>query len=268
MFFENDNDVTNYGGAIFTDNCTLTMNGCIVFGSNAYYGSGLYAHESNVYMADCYFCMCGGLNSEYGGAIYLDVSTLNAARCSFYDNYAFWYGGGIFISSFDGDCTATLSNCTLSYNYTDTGGGAGIYAESDVGSASLTLTGCTFYMNEAGGDGGGLQQYGSKSATTISNCVFDNYATGSDDNIDIEAGVAVSNYSLYSDTPAFTLGPNDITDTYPLCYWMADNGGTTPTCAIDSTSPARSAGSNAGLVTDQRGVARGPAYDIGAYQWV
>lgn len=268
MFFENDNDVTDYGGAICVDNCTLTMNGCITFGSNAWYGSGLYAHESSVYMADCYFLMCGGLNSELGGAIYLDVSTLNAARCSFYDNYAYRYGGGIFISAFDGDCTASLSNCTLSYNYTDFGGGAGIYAESEVGSASLTLTGCTFYINEAGGDGGGLQQYGSKSATTISNCIFDNYATGIGDNVDIESGTAVSNYSLYSDTPAFTLGPNDITNTYSLCYWMADNGGTTPTCAIDSTSPARNAGSNAGLATDQRGVARGPAYDIGAYQWV
>ncbi len=141
MFFENDNDVTDYGGAIYTDNCTLTMNGCITFGANAWYGSGLYAHDSSVSMADCYFCMCGGINSDYGGAIYLDVSTLNAVRCSFYDNYAYWYGGGIFISAFDGDCTATLSNCTLSYNYTDVGGGAGIYAESDVGSASLTLTG-------------------------------------------------------------------------------------------------------------------------------
>jgi hypothetical protein len=132
----------------------------------------------------------------------------------------------------------------------------------------VNLTGCTFYANETDGFGGGLLQYGNCSVTTISNCIFDNFAGVDFDNIDMEFGSVVSDYSLYTDTPAITLGAHDITDTDPLCYWMADNGGTTPTCAVDSTSPARGAGSNAGLSLDQRGVARAPAYDIGAYQWV
>jgi len=95
---------------------------------------------------------------------------------------------------------------------------------------------------------------------TSSYCIYDDLGPYDPDGAD-PAGEAAANH--------------DIVETSALCYRVRDNGGLTPTCAIDSTSPALGFGSNAGLSTDQRGVQRGLAtveraatYDMGAYQWI
>lgn len=273
------------GGGLHANDSVVTLNRCIFWGPDAVNnGGGMYAYGSDVNMADCYFNGDENGGAGAGGAIYVNSSILTAVRCSFYENYADGDGGAIYINAADDNCTVSMSNCTFNYNYTDYGsdgyggaifmysytGGPAIAANADGYSASLALTGCTFFDNEADGNGGGLAQQGAESITAISNCIFDNSAYDYDNILMIDSlGTVNSSYSLYSDDPDLTSSDHDITEQDSLCYDMADNGGLTPTCAIDSTSLARGAGSDAGLATDQRGVVRGGApYDIGAYQWI
>jgi parallel beta-helix repeat protein len=257
------------GGAIYANNCTLTLNGCISEGQ-ADKGGGIYAVDSTVSATDCFFSEC---EANAGGAIYLTSSNLTALRCSFDANQG--DGAGLYVNAVDGDCAVAMSNCTFFDNYNDPWPGAGyggaIYEESNTGHATLSLASCTLYSNYVGGSdtnyGGGLYVNGANCSATIRNCIFDNDAEEGD-NIYVASGAVDSDYNLYSDTPAgFTRGSHDIINANPKNYEMSDNGGLTPTCAIDSTSPARGAGSTA-LATDQRGVTRGSPSDIGAYQWV
>jgi len=235
-------------------------------------------------MADCrFFGDDGDGGAGAGGAIYITASNLTAAGCSFDENVAYGDGGALYINAADDNCIVEMSNCTFAYNYTDydfDGYGGAIYmvsyAVAPVTTASLELTSCTFFQNEAEGLGlgGGLAQEGVNSTTTIRNCIFDNWADDYDNTVRLnsagevaDVGTINSYNSLYSDTPDLTDSNYDITGQDSWCYDMADNGGLTPTCAIDSISPARDAGSTV-LATDQRGVTRGSPSDIGAYQWV
>ena len=265
----------NLGGGIYADNCTLTLNGCVCFGE-AGSGGAIYALDSAVALTDCYFveCEAGG----DGAGVYLLASDLTARRCTFVDGVADNSGGAIYIGGEGADegCTVNVGNCTFVENGAEGDGGGAIAVYSNDAAHALTFTCCTLVENWADSYGGGLYLYseatGAGSITaTLSNCIFDNSADEEGPEIYLEEGgdyTVSSDYNLYYDmTPDITIGPHDITGTYPMCYYPADNGGLTPTCAIDSASPARGHGS-AAMATDQRGVARGPANDIGAYQWV
>ncbi len=75
-------------------------------------------------------------------------------------------------------------------------------------------------------------------------------------------------FSLSSDgTPAFT-HPDSLNDTDPLLSTLAQNGGLTQTMALRPNSPARDRTSAELLVdTDQRGYARIPPPDAGAFEY-
>jgi parallel beta-helix repeat protein len=260
----------NNGGGIYTDNCTLTLDRCVFWGPSANNnGGGLYAYGSDVNIADCHFVQCVGGS---GGAINVNSSNLVAQRCSFDGDWEEMNGDGqgIYVNAVDDNCTVEISNCTFSQNYLYSGDGGAIYVTSQDGYADVTLTCCTFFANEVYGYGGGLYQVGDNSTTMIRNCIFDNWADEGGDSIYVDGGTIDSNFNIYSDIPSgFTPGTDDRSDTDPLCYGMADYGGLTPTCAIDSTSPARHNGTAiTGLTEDQRGVTRAAPPDIGAYQWV
>jgi hypothetical protein len=113
--------------------------------------------------------------------------------------------------------------------------------------------------------------------------------TAAGDQVDIESaatadatstlfgGVFVGNvhatHSLFQVAPTGTLtGTNNLVGVDPLLdpNGLQNNGGPTPTIALQVGSPARGAGSNPlGLTTDQRGFGprTGPSgTDIGAYQ--
>ena len=96
--------------------------------------------------------------------------------------------------------------------------------------------------------------------------IFANPAGG---NLVLAAGaVFVSlGHNLFSDTPAAPLNPTDLVNTDPLLGPLADNGGPTLTQALLPGSPAIEAGVNVpGVTTDQRGVSRGSAPAIGAFE--
>ena len=74
--------------------------------------------------------------------------------------------------------------------------------------------------------------------------------------------------NVFTDSTCFPVGSDQIVGDVGIDS-LADNGGPTLTHALLPGSPAINAGNNAVCpVTDQRGVARDAACDVGAYEFV
>ncbi len=230
-----------------------------------------------------------GFNNPHneGGGIYSYNNSPEIKNCIFKNNnawtiggaYANWYGASHFIncrfssntSSHDGagffnfPADATLTNCLIDGNHADRFGG-GIYNQD----ASINLINTTICNNQSGADGGGIYNWASGKNPTINNSIFwGNSATGNGNQIYIEYGNLILNYSCYSN------GSNDI------------SGSITPTNCITSNplfvnsgsedfrllgnSPAVNSGNNSynATATDIRGEARiqDVTIDMGAYEW-
>jgi hypothetical protein len=156
-------------------------------------------------------------------------------------------------------------------------------------SGTATLTNCTISKNSASGlfvnrfgtiifgsfgRGGGLSGEGFTLANTI---VAGNSADSAAP--DVSGSITSGGHNLIGITDGSTdpVGGNpwllsDLTGTSadpldPMLGSLADNGGPTPTMALLPGSPAINAGTSAGAPsTDQRGLGRVGAVDIGAYE--
>ncbi len=178
-------------------------------------------------------------------------------------------GGGINNAS----GTVTVINSTLSGN-SASGAGGGIF---NFNSGTVTVTNSTLSGNSASGGGGVFNsatvlpgQPNAVNKVTATTSLFANPAGG---NLVSEAGTAFvsGGHNLFTDAPAVTLDPTDLTNTDPLLGPLADNGGPTFTQALLPGSPAIDAGvAVPGVTTDQRGIRRpqGSAPDIGAFEVV
>jgi hypothetical protein len=164
-----------------------------------------------------------------------------------------WYGGGLFVNG--GGASVSLINSTISGNTTNRGGG-GLYASD----GAITITYTTIASNTTSTGGDGIHQAGG-TVTLLDSIVAYNGA----DNC---AGTLTSNgYNLDSGNTCGFSATGDITNTDPLLGPLADNGGATLTHALLDGSPAIDQGiCVAGITTDQRGVSRGSACDIGAFE--
>jgi hypothetical protein len=166
-------------------------------------------------------------------------------------------GGGIAVTG----GTTTLRNSTVSGNSaTDADGnrsqGGGIY----VAAGTLVTQGVTIAGNRAD-SGGGLYRNTTGTAATISHTIIADSVLGGD------CGGAITPVTADHDiaddaTCGFAGSPQD-----PLRAPLANNGGQTDTHALPATSPAVNAGTSC-LPTDQRGVGRAGACDIGAFEFV
>src|SRR5215211_1669507 len=121
-------DPNRWGGGIYNDHATLTLNNCTISGNMADAGSG------------------GGIYNEgWGGS-----ATLTINNCTISGNSA-WPGGGIF----NDQGTVTITNSTLSGNSAYSGGGIYNWQGS-----TLTITNSTFSGNFCGtgfnAHGGGI----------------------------------------------------------------------------------------------------------------
>jgi uncharacterized delta-60 repeat protein len=255
----------------------------------------------------------GGQNLDgAGGAILNDqLATLTLDRVHVTGNTsAGKNGGGVesFVASL------RIRNSTFSNNQT-TGSGAGGGVHTIFG--GLTVANSTFSGNAAaGGDGGGLDMQGGSTLrnvtvtgntavrggglfTTSASFNFGNTIIagntangGSAPEIEVGASVTSVGNNLIGDSAGdaantgqpITYQSTDILDTPPLLDALANNGGPTPTHALQSNSPAIDKGDNAkavdpfdnsALTTDQRGLARivdappasnTPTVDIGAFE--
>ena len=238
------------GGGIYNDG-TLTVTDSTLTG-NGVNKSGPYMEGSDI----------------FGGGIYNDgTATINSSTLSGNNVTNAYYGFGGGIANNDGG-TLTVTNSTLSGN-TATESGGGIYNGSTATINSSTLSGngaTTASGGSYGGSGGGIfnnsDTVNLRSSIVASSpggdCAYSIDATGITDkgyNIDDDGscGFALPSISGYT-TLSRTLGP------------LADNGGPTQTIALLPGNPGIDYVPAADCpATDQRGFARTPPCDIGAY---
>ena len=102
--------------------------------------------------------------SSGGPGMWNDSSSPTVTNCTFTNNTASGYGGGMYNYS---NSNPTVTGCTFTNN-TAGRSGAGMKNHDD---SSPTLTNCTFTNNTASDDGGGMYNDSSE-YMTLSNCTF------------------------------------------------------------------------------------------------
>jgi hypothetical protein len=229
-------------------------------------GGGIYAvgtvNVNNSHVVGNTAPSGGGIFLPSGGVLTMVGSTVAGNTASGTGGST---GGGI--ASDDEGQTITLINSTVSGNVSrDTGStnsaqGGGIYAGSG---NILTLSNVTVAGNEAV-TGGGVHITSGATATLTNTIIAEN--TGGSCAGNVAAIPASSHHNLVSDGGCALTGAGNLQGVAAQLGGLAPNGGPTDTRALPPSSPAVNAGSGC-PATDQRGVARPPACDIGAFEYV
>ncbi len=217
-----------------------------------------------------------GSSNAHTGGVYLQGGPFSIRNSTFSGNSAAGYGG---LSIFDHQ-TATLirasgdiTSSTFHGNIARTGLGGAMNLQ---GSGGIVLQNLTIAANRALCEvcfAAGIAN-GSGLPITLRNTIFfDNtagnawnpwallHSVGGSNNLQWPPLRPVSNQPEAAVTPGAVFAD-------ALLGALSANGGPTATLAIAAASPARDAGSATGAPpTDQRGLARVGAVDIGAYEW-
>jgi fibronectin type 3 domain-containing protein len=145
-----------YGGGVYVDEGTFTMNGGTISG-NTIYTPASAAYGGGVYVNNGTFTMNGGTingntasSSYYGGggvAVFNGTFTMSGGEIS--GNTASATGGGVFISGGGGGGTFTMSDGTISGNTANYGGG--VFIEG-----TFTMNDGEISGNTASASGGGV----------------------------------------------------------------------------------------------------------------
>ncbi|MGH3257255.1 MAG: hypothetical protein ACRDOU_17975 [Streptosporangiaceae bacterium] len=146
-----DNNVTEYGGAIYNYG-TMTVNGATFTDNSAEYGGAIYS-DNYVSTATLNHDFFLGSNAEYGGAIYNDDNDMTIGASTFHYNSAtgeYGEGGAIY-----NDYDVTITGSGLLMNSADTYGGA-IYNSDD---SVVTLSHSLLATNRATDGGGAVYNY-------------------------------------------------------------------------------------------------------------
>jgi parallel beta-helix repeat protein len=144
---------------------TSILDGFIITGGNANlwpdFGAGLYNDTGSPTVTNCTFA--NNSAKRYGGGMYnKNNSNPTLTNCTLVGNWARYTGAGIFNQD---NSSPTLENCTFTGNSANDGGG--MCSEN----SSATLTNCIFNWNSADWRGGGMFNY-SNSSTTLTCCTF------------------------------------------------------------------------------------------------
>ena len=288
------NTGTQYGGAIWSE----SLGGHTILSvSNSTFSQNTATHDAGAIQHD------GSAGSATG----------NISNCTFSQNSAGGNGGAIGVdgqggtngngSPVSGSATLNVTNCTFAGNSAgSSGAGIAMNGSNDggtTGNATVNVSSCTFSGNFANvlGDAIYLAQTGA--GTTALNIGSTILASADPDfNISISntnggsAAVMSQGYNLSDDAAGGGTGTapggflnhsGDIRNTNPLLdpSGLKNNGGLTPTIALQATSPAIDQGkSNTifAIANDQRGEPRsfddpnitnasgGDGSDIGAYE--
>ena len=194
----------------------------------------------------------GGIFNGWGASVSMQGVTIS--------NNAAAYGAGLYTRDAG---KVTVANSTISRNRA-TGGGGGI---DTFFSASLLLTNVTVADNRAGLVGGGINsEPGSGRVVAARTIVAGNLGQ------DCAGQIHSNGYNLDSDNTCSLTQSTDLPGRDPLLSPLRDNGGQTPTQALQTGSPAIDAGGTAATgcpPMDQRSYLRpgdGIACDIGAFE--
>ena len=145
-----------------TETITGPTAGVTVSGNNA---SRVFQVDGLVTAVISGLTISGGNSGSYGGGLFNYEGTATLTNCTVSGNSANSGGG---VANFG---TATLTNCTVSAN-SSVGmyGGGGVFNTS-----TATLTNCTLSGNSATGNGGGVKNSGT---ATLTNCTVSGNSGG------------------------------------------------------------------------------------------
>ena len=262
----------NGDGIYFGIGVSATLSNCVVSG-NSCAGGAIGNHAQSLTLLDCSIT-----NNNGGSGIYTEGS-ITAQRCTVANNRISGNGAGFYLTSYG---TNTFVNCTIYGNVSSNGTGGGIYINSGL----TTIYNSTVAGNAASNGGGGIYNlYGTCMAystivagntasfcpdisglsSAADHCLIGNNTNGGNTYVTMPPAGQPNAYGSYVGTGTTPLDP--------LLQPPADNGGATPTCALQRGSPAVDHGRNPlGLATDQRFLVKYPrqyglATDIGAYEY-
>jgi gliding motility-associated-like protein len=247
-------------------------------------GGGLWIFRGR-FLSDMHSCVFSNntaldppSDGQGGAALIGTINPLTIRNCTFNNNRSRMAGG----VAFNHQGHIRVINCTFDGNVAEAYGGA-VTVPGATGTGTMEFLNCTFANNRSdaavGAQGGAIFSGGglpSNSAVMLRNCLFFNQQVN---NTAGPGGVPLSrncNCELVDGGgnmffPEATTGARCVTSpniANPLLSPLANNGGVTPTMALQAGSPAINAGVTTGAPpTDQRGSARVGAPDIGAFEF-
>jgi hypothetical protein len=255
-----------------TGGANVAISGVTIENGSALSGGGIMVFASTLTLTDS--AVSGNSAAAYnGGAIFnFDQATLVLNRSTVSGNSAGGNGGGI--ANYQ-DSALTIINSTVAANSAGSMGGAIVNDNS-----ALTLVNSTVEGNAATASGGGIAN--NNGTLTIKSSIV---ALNKGGNCSLSSGPVTSDgYNLSDDTSCSgaltsTTDSNNVSSAGLDSKGLQNNGGTTSTIALSSTSPAVDSLPTADctltdgvtqIATDQRGVTRpqGAACDIGAFELV
>jgi beta-glucanase (GH16 family) len=230
-----------------------------------------------------------------GGGIYNgDGATLELIDSSVANNAAGWSGGGVY-SFFNTNVTIVRS--TISGNVSnDVGGGMRTLGNATIVNSTISGNTATGWYGGAIFHTDGVMEIlnstiaGNTSPDWGQAAVFVGTFNENSPDLVLTNSIVAGNpgpqcivyyggagvpelisggHNISSDETCNLIIPSDQSNTDPLIGGLADNGGPTSTHALLAGSPAIDAADNAVCpVTDQRGVARDAACDVGSFEYV
>ncbi len=136
-----ENDGGDYGGAIESYNCNMTIDNCIFYDNHVDYLGGALRFASgsnNVLATNCIF-QGNSVLYQHGGAVHSIGADLSMTNCLFTGNQCGWNGGAVFFDAGD----PVFTNCTLCGNRSNEREWGGIYITND----DPVLTNCIAWNN-------------------------------------------------------------------------------------------------------------------------
>lgn len=260
------------GGGIWNES-TLDLLGVGVEASRAEGGGGIW-NSPGAFLTLRASVVRG--NSTYGitacaggignwGTLTITESTISGNEAA--GNSSSAQGGGIQSAG-----PLTIVNSTISGNRAAANFGGGIHLIPSA--ASMSLVNVTITDNEANAYGGGLGVGGSSGVNfTLANTIIaGNRARLRRGHADCSGTVTSLGHNLIGSSDGCVIGGDltgNVLDRDAHLLALAANGGPTETHALRPSSPALDAGDDLlAPAFDQRGVARLPVSDIGAYELV
>ncbi|MFD2572634.1 choice-of-anchor Q domain-containing protein, partial [Spirosoma soli] len=251
-----NNSATYEGGGVRTITVQLIVNGCSFVSNSGPTGAAICQKYGSLNVTNTLFS--GNISSNVGGGIFSAGGPATITNCLFTANQAF-EGGGI---GFRDNTTGLITNCTFSGNRVNSRGSA-VSLKDD---ASATLINTTISANIANE---GAIFTNSSGALVLKNCIVAGNSANA--NPDIAGSVAAnSSYNVIgtSGSSGLTNGvSNNQVGVDALLAPLGNYGGPFQTHALLPGSPAINAGTTSGApTTDQRGIARVGATDIGSFE--